>query len=1563
MAIDKLIPQYLNSDTDQKLVKSVEMTDNLNVRVSNDAEGTAGVIKNVKGTDVVSPRTSNDSFPSGDNRVIGAVDNQKNKEILFLVWNSNNDHGIYRLDMTTGKYQKLYEDSVLNFKKFSYADCDVVINEEGSTLFYWTDNSNPPMKVNVNRLLKSDYPTSFYSGTNEEKLLSLTVAKQPPLKAPSFNYVNNVDIKKNNIYEKTFQFAYQYKYKDGELSALSEYSPVTVASTQLQDGFIPTSTKEFYNQINVYVRNSVADVDEIILYAKNSNLQTFYEVEKIKNNGTNGVSTIKFIDDKISKSLSADEVRKNYDNVPQLAKAQAVVNNRLMYGNYKEGYENVDVDVDINPIHHDAPEFFKVDVSHNGTSDVVVKNDTSLQFDIDFSEVPSTLSANHRVFLEFTIVPDRLTVSEAGTFGLYGDIVVDIKHPDDDNIEQLTLKADNSAAQIKFSPQGITVSKMFSFSQATSKSAFLTQVSDFLSSNYFESAVSTEERKYNYATVGDVKTTPNTLDESAVIWYGGISFFTFEEISKTSDELTIELKFSGAELYIRELDVKGGNWFTNIWTGFKSVEVINSESLKIGGQGTFNKYASVSDVKPTANSGARYRDTIVAGNASFGGKTVGDKTFKSDSNHSLGIVYFDDRGRAGGVNKLDDVYVPAVSDRDEKGHTELDLRIKNTAPSWAKKWMPVYAGNSSFSDYIQYTTGDAFASLDSKENLGSPLGKRIYVSMSTLEGSETSYKEQTGADIDYKYEKGDEVKIISYKDGNGDTVYPDDFVFNVVDYKYFDEEDTKIFLNRTGDEVDPSWFLILDSEDYTDFSAQDVIANSSFWSSETIIEIRKPLKEVTEKVYYGLGKTYDIVDGVHEGDRSVTSAPSATLTIDGVGGITSSDRLFIGDTIDVSGTVITITGITIESDGSYSYTYRGVVSAQASASYTIGNYQNGVVTISQGDSYFRVRKLRISDTYEYDELTKKLRTNRYAYSGGYIEDRSVSDFFSSKVYTKGKPYAHLPDAKTVHRRSSITYSDAYVIDSDRLNLSSFNLSLANWKDLDLTFGSIQSLVHRGDAVTAIQESKASSIPVSRNLIEYSGGTAGVTVSNKVLGNVSYYAGDFGTTNPESVVERFGVVYYVDVRSGKVIRLSADGITPISEKGLDSFIEDKFKSLLTVSEKVIVVGGFDPDNNEYLITVEPVYNATITVGSDVNNVPVDANAEFTINGMTFTSQTVLWNIWGNLWNTFCGNWEDVGNGVVYVDSVFTPQSILVDSAFIGSTGTINVLITNNGYTFSAIGTLDLSTGIVTLPSTTCEGDSITLGDAQTKEQGFTLAYKHKEGRWGSKYSFKPTMYVNINNELYSFFETDSGLMWKHNVNNTRNTFYGTSYDSFVEVVSNPNPSMIKVYEAVGIEGTGTWSASFKNDEQSTSLTTSDFETREGHRYAMIPRDEAVSTSHQVYLGKVESITSDKVTFTTPINRLPFVVGDILKTASGSTLTGTGMEISGIDGRKTIQCTTAISNISVGDNVFVEHSAKVNGDPMRGVYLKTKITSSDTSAFEVHALSFSYDRSKLHNDRVN
>ena len=224
MAINKLTPQYLNSDTDQKLVKSVEMTDNLNVRVSNDDEGTAGVVKNIKGTTVVGAKTNADAFPTGTNRVIASVANETNKEIIFLLYNEhpNRNHGIYKLDMISGKYQKVYEDSVLNFRKYTYTDCDVIVNEENETLFYWTDDVNPPMKVNINRLMRKEYPfqATGYSGTDEDKLLSLTVAKQPPLTPPTFTFVRDSDLFQNNINESLFQFAYQYKYVDGEYLSL-----------------------------------------------------------------------------------------------------------------------------------------------------------------------------------------------------------------------------------------------------------------------------------------------------------------------------------------------------------------------------------------------------------------------------------------------------------------------------------------------------------------------------------------------------------------------------------------------------------------------------------------------------------------------------------------------------------------------------------------------------------------------------------------------------------------------------------------------------------------------------------------------------------------------------------------------------------------------------------------------------------------------------------------------------------------------------------------------------------------------------------------------------------------------------------------------------------------------------------------------------------------------------------------------------------------------------------------------------------------------------------------------
>ena len=1572
MAIDKLIPQYLNSDTDQKLVKSVEMTDNLNVRVSNDAEGTAGVVKNIKGTTVVSQRSASDAYPSGDNRVIGSVANEKNKEILFLLWNSNDNHGIYRLDMSTGKYQKLYQDSVLNFQKFSYADCDVVINEEGETLFYWTDNINPPMKVNIQRLISGDYPQSLTSGTDEEKLLSLTVAKQPPLKAPSYSIVNNPDLKgESRIKSENYQFAYRYVYSDGEQSALSPYSSLSVANSQLVDGFNTDGQKNFFNQINVFVKNTVADVKKILVYARRVKGQ-FFQIAELDNANNSNSRTVNFTDNVLGTYLSETDRNKIYDNVPQLARAQSIAGNRLMYGNYIEGYENIDTETSLVANYHPQPDVYNLTVT---LKDYANTSATFRNFTIDYTNIPSSVSSASKVMLNIFIDFEEIYIAGGSTEAIsLNDGELEIAFKRDIGNAGITvqtfsiskIKGVGSASNfwqnvwasianipsnfdpgLTMSTEGLQVKEVIEIPSGSTKADIKDLVKNRLESKEYSMFLNPSKNDRRFSIVNTSGATPFATESAS---FKGTMLAEIKRNSTGTNVEEYRIRANTAELEIHEFTDGSGRISELVSTNKFSLRRVGLNGV-LTGERFFLVDASLYN-----GSCGLYEDI------------VGDRSFKSGSSHNLGVVYYDDRGRASGVQEIGDVYVNHLNDRtnenDLDGKASVVVRMQHDPPSWAKRWSPVYTGRGNTELKFQYGVKGAFVPTNNiKRSTVFSSEENIYISLNSLFRKEGSYTKSTNALIDYKFEEGDRLRIIKY--GNDQRTKEE---FKVVGYTTLnDDADTNPILDSiTENSVDATtgdFLIIQDNPNATLFNYSSVIETESKWFEDCIVEVYRDVKETEENVYYEIGKSYSITSGEHDDERTSTSFTGTLTTTSGVKKVTlANTQVFKGDIIQTGGKNL-IVGNVFKEGSTYSFyvTDRNPVNiADGSHSFTVQN-PDTVINLSLGDVYFRVRACIVSSG-QIDTLTYRNQASQNSKTE-FIEDYSVSDFFKSESSSIGRPFAYLPEAKSVRRRASITYSDPYVADTDLLGLSSFNLSLANWTDLELTNGSIQSMKNRNEALTVIQESKSCQIPINRNLIQFTSGNANVTASKNVLSTPSYYAGDFGTSNPESVVERFGIIYYVDSKAGKIIRVSADGITPISEKGMDSFFEERFKSLYSSTDNPRVVGGFDPDNNEYLVTVEPVKKSVVTIGSDEYPVPIDDNDNFFVQGYVFTPSTVLWNIWGNLWNTFCGNWEDVGNGVIILDNIYGTQSVLIDDELIGSTGTINILVTDSTYSFSIIATLNLSTGVVTLPSTTCEGTSITIGSSTSAEDGFTVSYKHRDGRWGSKYSFKPTMYVNINNELYSFFDTDSGIMWKHNVNSTRNNFYGTQYNSMIEVVSNPNPSMVKVFEAVGMEGGGSWSAIMNTSTQETTLDSNEFVEREGHSYSVIPRDKTNSTGHKIYIGKVDSVDDDAVTFTTPINRIPFVVGDELKTASGATLVDTDEIIDSITDRKTIQCTNTITGISAGDNVFVEHIAKVDGDPMRDIFLKLKMTCTDTTAFELHAVSLSYDRSRLHNDRVN
>jgi len=1568
MAIDKLIPQYLNSDTDEKLVKSVEMTDNLNVRVSSDAEGTGGVIKNIKGTEVVGYKSESDAFPAGLNRVIGSVANEKNKEILFLVWNSTRNHGVYRLDMTTGKYQKIYVDSVLNFNRYSFIQCNVVVNDKNETILYWTDGINPPMKLNIQRMIKGDYPQSLFSGTDEEKLQSLTVAKQPPLKAPTYNVFNNPDITgESRIKKNNYQFAYKYIYKDGEHSSVSPYSSLSVSAAQLVDGFNTDDQQNFYNQIDVYVQNSIADVEKIIVYARRIGGK-FFEIAELENSFNTNFKTVSFTDNVLGSYLSDTELNKVFDNVPQTAKAQTIALNRLMYGSYTEGYENIDTDVDIIPNYDAQPVVYDVSISLE--DDISSTAGTYRNFYIDYSNLPAVVSTRSKLMINFFL--DFEDIHIAGENG-WQRILLDVnnkeleiiyEHKDDNtdvkrkylsietirgsgvvasvlqNIwDDMSFNSETFDPAITMATEGIQIKELVDIPAGSTKAQVKSFVESILEGKYHQMFVNPTNngRRTSLMTTGG--TTPFTSESAS--FKGKIDMQILKYASTTNVD-TYTVFAQKAELQIYEFSDDAGRTCRVISTNKFLLDKTNERFFLMNA-------------------------TLLNGTNGLYTDLNGHRSFKSGASHELGIVYYDDRGRSSGVQELGSVYINHMNDRASEnnldGRSSIVMRIKHSAPTWAKRWSPVYTGKGNVDLKFMYGVKGAFVPTNNieKSTIFSSQ-ENIYISLNSLFNKEGSYTKASSALMSYNFEEGDKLRIVKYENGQKTK-----HIFNIVGYVTLneDEKENPILekITETAKDATTGDFLVIkDNVNAIGFRYSDVLTNSSNWFKNCIVEVYRDVKEVKEDVYYEIGKTYNVTSGTHENERTETSfyatvnAQFETVTL------LSTVKIFKGDILVSGSRSLTIQNVTNTASGYLAYCIDKNSNPFTSGSYLFSvSNSDSVIQLELGDVYFRIRNCVVST----DQVNNITYTNLASQNSiaAFIEDYSVSDFFRSKRSSIGRPFAYIPEARTMHRKSTITYSEPYTIDSDRMNLSSFNAGLANWLDLDITNGNVYSLINRNDALTVIQESKACQIPIGRNLIEYSDGKSGVTASKNVLGTPSYYAGDFGTSNPESVVERFGVVYYVDVKAAKIIRLSADGITPISEKGMGEFFEDKFKSLITKTDRISVIGGFDPEHDEYLVTVEPVYNSSITIGSDINNIPTDDNADLLLTGIYYTPSTILWNTFSGLWDGFCGDWEDLGNGIVFIDSLFNPLSILVDISFLGSTSTITVLITNTAQTFTAVGTLNLLTGQVTLPSTTCEGTTITTGGIPVENEGFTIGYKHKEGFWGAKYSFIPTNYVNINNELYSFQSENSGLMWKHNVNDTRNNFYGNQYNSMFEVVSNFNPSMVKVFESLGIEGDGNWSALLSNKKQQTTMSESDFKELEGHKYSMIFKDSLASTSHQIYLGKVDSVLGDTVSFTTPINSIPFLVGDVLRIGSGSTLTATGIEVQDITDRKTIKCTTPVTGINVGDNLFVQHISRIEGDPMRDIYLKIRLTSNDTDSFEVHAVSVNHSRSRLHNDRVN
>jgi len=224
-----------------------------------------------------------------------------------------------------------------------------------------------------------------------------------------------------------------------------------------------------------------------------------------------------------------------------------------------------------------------------------------------------------------------------------------------------------------------------------------------------------------------------------------------------------------------------------------------------------------------------------------------------------------------------------------------------------------------------------------------------------------------------------------------------------------------------------------------------------------------------------------------------------------------------------------------------------------------------------------------SDIVEFDMVMNEYGlswTNCYSFGNG-VESNRLRDDFNQVTIDKGaKASAPIEEVYEEERRKSgLIYSGLYNSTSGVNNLNQFIQAEKITKDLNPTYGSIQKLYTRNTDLVAFCQDRVIKILSNKDAVFNADGNTNLTATNKVLGQAMPFSGDFGiSTNPESFAAENYRVYFADKQKGAILRLSMDGLTPISENGMSDYFSDNLK----LNEKIL--GSYDTNKNEYNVTL-------------------------------------------------------------------------------------------------------------------------------------------------------------------------------------------------------------------------------------------------------------------------------------------------------------------------------------------------------------------------------------------
>ena len=1172
----------MNKVVDQRLLPDGEYVDAMNIRMGSTEKSEVGVISNTKGNTPLTALVYINGTPLSVNaRCIGAIEDSARETIYWFVHDPNFTVG------ATGKLDLIVSYNVntniltyhiisindgsglattLNFNP-SYLITGVNIIED---LLFFTDDYNPPRVINI----KKNYanPVGNIDQFSGESIL---VIKKPPVESPDVQLITTSG-QENYLEDRFICFAYRYEYENGEYSATSQWSDIAFIPKPFQfsiNSMLNEGMTNFANTAIVSYNSGGPLVVGIDLLFKQSNNNIIKIIEKINKAeaglADNQTYQFSFNNSKIFTILSEAEILRLYDNVPRFAKAQTIMGNRLMYGNYVEGYDLVDKNAQPIKLEYNA-NFITKPIGSSNVPDSTVSGDYQIDGPIS---VPNSI-----VYIDLAglslVAGSFVTVTITFTHSSFSG-----------NLPDPAETTDNTEVTFDF----------------------------FLNTNYtsvYQMASSVEFQE----AVGTIANILPVYDSTpgAETSCDGMTF---------TDEVNCILP--------NNLDAlqKVGSGITAVDQPIKIITT--PASTQIGFQLCAMKYVD----NPTTQAGYVYEYySIVFADAAFQ-EIGNPRSLHSNRGYEIGIVYMDDFNRSSTalVSPNNAVHIPCGFAANQNS-IRVNIPVTQRAPYWATRYKFVIKPDEENYETIYsnlfFTDPDTNAVwfyLEGENAKKVEIGDRLIVKADT-DGPKTNCAYATVLD-----KVAQESGFITPVDGavvpsgiymkinpnsfsavlDADAIIPlgtdrrcvgpgMGFDYTKLDYL--------VNINRGAgfDPAHPSW----EYEDYS-IPAGSIINITLDWNRVGVGGSCEPRGYLFQRRITA-SASYDNFEDWWNGDN--------------IGAILNTG-------VSKDGTTeleyIPTNGILNQYDFTIMYLqfYRDPVTNKLILQLTSGKACSGInkpnsrkYCVLADVQVFRAIDLIIFETEPQDALPDVFFENNLSFGidangnhlgnvqnqtnlvqgivdtgffncfsfGNGAESYKIRDSIIGRSFNLGERVTTVAEQsyKEADRFADITYSGNYNQETNVNRLNEFNKGLSNYKNCEISFGEIFILDGRETDVLTLQEDKVSYVLAGKNLLSDASAGNIISASPEVLGTQIARTEKYGISfNPESYVQWGYDRYFTDVKRGAVIQIKGDSfqsdqLLVISEQNMRTWFRDTFNTSFNTQK----LGGFDPYMNEYVLSI-------------------------------------------------------------------------------------------------------------------------------------------------------------------------------------------------------------------------------------------------------------------------------------------------------------------------------------------------------------------------------------------